>query len=126
MNLLLLEDYIKWYQENSTETSNQMYSLEKLHQLCEQIKKDLNVSNYYKNFLNNNIKEKIDDSIFDNIYFIFLIITMFVFLVIKSFMSNILFQKKEPPKKIELNSSIFDNVNSKSLIKLLLDNFIGL
>jgi hypothetical protein len=66
---------------------------------------------------------------------------MFVFLVIKSFMSNILFKKKEEPqKKIELNSPILDNVfpeNSslytdkssdkfKSLIKLLLDNFIGL
>lgn len=141
MNLLLLEDYIKWYQENSTELNNQIYSLEKLHQLSTQIKKDLNVSNYYKNFLNNNIKEKINNSIFDNIYFVFLIILMFVFLVIKSFMSNILFKKKEEPlKKIELNSSILDNVfpeNSslytdkssdkfKSLIKLLLDNFIGL
>ena len=50
----------------------------------------------------------------------FLIISMFVFLVIKSFMSNILFQKKEEPlKNMELNSSIFDSVNSKSLIKLL-------
>ena len=94
---------------------------------------------------------------------------MFVFVVIKSFMSNILFkEKQESQKKIELNTSILDNLfsssnenildntemnrsfsgdsslfsgvskkentdkcsdkflNSKSLIKLLLDNFIGL
>jgi len=143
MNLLLLEDYIKYYEENEFNENillftERKYSLDKLYKLRDQIKKDLNISNYYKNFLNNNIKEKIEYSIFDNIYFVFLIISMLVFLVIKSFMSNILFPKKiEPEKKIELNSSIFDNIfsppssdklnlNSKSLIKLLLDNFIGL
>jgi hypothetical protein len=98
MNLLLLEDYIKWYEQNSTEINNKMYSLEKLYQLVIEIKKNLNVSNYYKNYLNNNdIKENTNNtnnSIFDNMYFLFFIVFMSIFLIIKSFMSYIFIEKK--------------------------------
>jgi len=114
MNLLLLEDYINWYQEQSSEISNKTYSLEKLLDLKNEIKKNLNVSNYYKNFLNNN-KEKIYNTIFDNIYFLFIIIVMIIFLIVKSFLSCIFIEKKKEPQ-------IMDNINPKSLIKLLLDN----
>jgi hypothetical protein len=114
MNLLLLEDYINWYQEQSSEISNKTYSLEKLLDLKNEIKKNLNVSNYYKNFLNNN-KEKIYNTIFDNIYFLFIIIVMIIFLIVKSFLSCIFIEKKNAPQ-------IMDNINPKSLIKLLLDN----
>lgn len=117
MNLLLLEDYIKWYEENSSEININMYSLEKLCQLRDKIKNDLNISNCYKNFLNNkNIKY---ESIFDNIYFMFIFILIIVFIIIKSIISLIYIPKKE-----QNEPKIFDNINSNSLIKLLLNNLI--
>lgn len=118
MNLLLLEDYINWYKENSVEINNKMYSLERLIELKNKLKEDLNISDYYINFLNNKIeKEKIYNSIFDNMYFLFIIISMIVFLIIKSFFSFIPIEKTPKPQ-------IIDSINPKSLIKLLLDNFL--
>jgi len=115
MNLLLLEDYIKWYLENSTKVNNKIYSLEKLCQLRDQIKKDLNISNYYKNILNGN--DTINEyAFFDNIFFVFFVIGMIFILIIKLLMSFTL--KKESHKKLdnigkEMNHCYFPEIAIK-------------
>jgi hypothetical protein len=127
INLLLLEDYIKWYKKNGT--IQDMYSFDKLTGLYLYIKEDLFYSknNDYSYFLNN---EKISNSLMDDIYSYFinnnfcslsfgLMITI-SYIIIKYFYL-LLFSIKVDDKKVdEIKLPSFENILNNPIIKKLL------
>lgn len=134
INLLLLDDYIKWYKKNDINKNN-MYDLDKLINLYCLIKEDLlyERSNDYTNFLNNNIKNE-KTCCFGDIYYYFLhdnlyslnlgVIITLIYIILKYLLS---FQKPANiEKKVELKIPIPENILNNPLIKhFLSDTFLS-
>lgn len=133
LNLILLNDYIKWYQKkfDNNETIEKMYNIELLKKLYNLIKEDIHYNeNYnYESFLNENkIEPKknhclIFDYILSNNYCSLSIgLMMTIIYIIMKYILSLFCEKKEEKKHIfELKIPIPDNLINNSLIKLFLD-----
>jgi hypothetical protein len=103
---ITLNDYIKWYQKND-KFKNEIYNLDKLIILRDNIKKDLNITDYYKNLDNNiNIIDEEYDYCFINITNItYAIILTLLFIIFKYLLSFIFSCDKYYNNFIERNNS---------------------
>jgi hypothetical protein len=145
VNLLLLDDYIKWYQKNNT--LNDMYTIDKLIKLYCLIKEDLyyEKTNDYIYFLNDDFdkeevikKELYKEELSLNDFYLYFINQKFCSLSIALMISIIyiflkyiyilffnkinLIDKIEEKKKYELKIPIPEDIMSNPLVKYFLEN----
>lgn len=149
VNLLLLDDYIKWYQKNNT--LNDMYTIDKLIKLYCLIKEDLyyEKTNDYTYFLNNDININIDkeevikkelykeELSFNDFYLYFInqkfcslsiaLMISIIYIILKYiyilFFNKInIINKIEERKKYELKIPIPEDIMNNPLVKYFLED----
>ena len=137
LNLILLNDYIKWYEKNTEQKIESMYNIELLKKLYILIKEDILYNEHYnyENFLNENKIENISNNknyytIFDYFYSnnycgLSMGLMMTIIYIILKYIIALFYNKKKEEKRhiFELKIPIPDNLINNSLIKLFLDKF---